>query len=328
MPIDELIRALEADGWSVRQVTTSQPYVLEIRRGEEAKRLRVYIWNVTPGGPSGVRPTGEWRIQKMVHEPLTIHGTASTLLLGWNPGRRVFVSWNPRVHQQASYSTSIQVPQEVLDEAATEGLAVHHRSNPTEVVVSFVPESVSAVLTGLETLPIQTEDEEEATLVAEAASIQGPPADLVGAPAERQQTASNVNRWSRDARFRPRVLWAYKHACALCGLQFGLVQAAHIVPVSEADSTDETSNGVALCPTCHAAFDKNLLGLLPDYTVVVNRQKSLALKASGLADGLENWLKNLSAKATVPDEEGLRPNPAYVQRRLELLPAEWMPVHG
>lgn len=329
MPIDEFIRSLEADGWTVRHVTKRQPHTLQIRRGDELRRLRVYIWNVTAGGPSDVRGPDERRIQKMVRGPLVIGAGATTLLLGWHEETGVFVSWNPLVHRNAAYSTSIHVPQRRLDEAAARGIAVHPRVEPPEVVVALAHRTVSQLLTGIDELPLHTDDAEEAELIARA-SEEGDLSldDLTGNLEERRQTAVKVRRWSREASFRPRVLAVYGEACAFCGLGLGLVQAAHIVPVSEEDSSDETSNGLALCPTCHAAFDTNLLGLLPDYSIVVNRETVERLGAARRARGFRGWLRRLRRRARVPNDPELSPNPAYVRRRLDLAPGNWDPIRG
>lgn len=328
MPIDKFVAALEADGWTVTWQPYGQPYVLDIQRGDETHRLRVYIWNVTPGGPSGVRPEGEFRIQKMVEGPLTIDDIAYTLLVGWYAEGQVFVSWNPLVHKDAAYSTSIQVPQKRLEEAGQRGIAVHPRENPPEVVIVFAPEAVSYVLHGLENLPLATDDPGVVEVIGEASSKAGvPPADLAGMPDEHQQVATKVTKWSRDASFRARVLWAYERRCAFCCIQLGIVHAAHILPVPQTGSTDETSNGICLCPTCHSAFDGNLIGMLEDGSIVVNRDKVNRLKAMALEGGLTDWMKRLNEKAIVPKEEALRPGPQFVKGRLAAFPGQWVGVH-
>ena len=49
----------------------------------------------------------------------------------------------------------------------------------------------------------------------------------------------------------------------MCGLDFGLVQAAHIYPVQAPNSVDEIWNGLALCSNHHTAFDRHLLWIEP-----------------------------------------------------------------
>jgi len=49
-----------------------------------------------------------------------------------------------------------------------------------------------------------------------------------------------------------------------------MVDACHIVPFSE--SYDDTlTNGIALCPNLHRAFDRGLISISDDYTVLINK---------------------------------------------------------
>lgn len=49
-----------------------------------------------------------------------------------------------------------------------------------------------------------------------------------------------------------------------------MVDACHIVPFSECYD-DTLSNGIALCPNLHRAFDRGLIAISDDYTVLVNK---------------------------------------------------------
>ena len=72
--------------------------------------------------------------------------------------------------------------------------------------------------------------------------------------------------------FREKVLYAYKSQCTLCQLRhIELLDAAHIIPDGEPESTPTIDNGLALCKIHHAAFDKYFLGITPDYTVEVRK---------------------------------------------------------
>jgi putative restriction endonuclease len=54
-----------------------------------------------------------------------------------------------------------------------------------------------------------------------------------------------------------------------------MVDACHIVPFSI--SYDDTiTNGLALCPNLHRAFDRGLIAISDDYRVVVSEGKSKA----------------------------------------------------
>jgi putative restriction endonuclease len=70
--------------------------------------------------------------------------------------------------------------------------------------------------------------------------------------------------------FRERVLLAYKNQCTLCSLKHPeLLDAAHIIGDNEEFGDPIISNGLSLCKIHHAAFDKNILGINPDYIVHV-----------------------------------------------------------
>ena len=67
----------------------------------------------------------------------------------------------------------------------------------------------------------------------------------------------------RNSAFRKAVLKAHGYKCACCGVDIPeLLEAAHIVPVAN-DGTDHPSNGNALCPTHHSAFDRHYFTLEP-----------------------------------------------------------------
>lgn len=70
--------------------------------------------------------------------------------------------------------------------------------------------------------------------------------------------------------FREQVLHAYREHCAFCSLHHAeLLDAAHIVPDREEEGAPRVPNGLALCKIHHAAFDRNILGVRPDFKIEV-----------------------------------------------------------
>jgi putative restriction endonuclease len=70
--------------------------------------------------------------------------------------------------------------------------------------------------------------------------------------------------------FRFRVLLAYQNQCSLCQLKHPeLLDAAHIIGDREGEGDPIVPNGLSLCKIHHAAFDKNIIGINPDYNVQV-----------------------------------------------------------
>lgn len=98
---------------------------------------------------------------------------------------------------------------------------------------------------------------------------------LVGSklPAESEVEILCKRRRSQGY-FRQAVLANFNDTCAISGCRIrGLVEAAHIL--SWADHPNERlrqSNGLALNPFFHAAFDQNLLGISPDGKVNLSRR--------------------------------------------------------
>jgi len=72
----------------------------------------------------------------------------------------------------------------------------------------------------------------------------------------------------RDPTFRQRVLRAYEHRCAVCGLDLRIgsataaIEAAHI-QWFQAKGPDIESNGLALCSLHHKVFDLGGFTVLP-----------------------------------------------------------------
>lgn len=97
--------------------------------------------------------------------------------------------------------------------------------------------------------------------------------------AARDRVNQLTNRAVRDRNFRKNVLRAYGERCAITGLRLingggrAEVEAAHIRPV-ESDGPDIVSNGLALSGTAHWMFDRGLVALDDDFSILVSRQSN------------------------------------------------------
>ncbi|TDE95070.1 restriction endonuclease [Occultella glacieicola] len=88
--------------------------------------------------------------------------------------------------------------------------------------------------------------------------------------------------------FRTRVLVAYETQCAICELKHGsLLDAAHIVPDSNARGVPTVDNGLALCKIHHAAYDQNMLGVTADYEVRIAHDLLAEIDGPMLKHGLQ-----------------------------------------
>lgn len=75
--------------------------------------------------------------------------------------------------------------------------------------------------------------------------------------------------------FRKAVLEIYDGRCAISGikLEFGknvtIIDACHIIPFADGKG-DTITNGIALSPTLHRAFDRGMVSVTDDYRVLVH----------------------------------------------------------
>jgi putative restriction endonuclease len=118
-------------------------------------------------------------------------------------------------------------------------------------------------------------------LVEQEATRYDPPAHQLDeplAPFERPVIERLLSRPYRDVAFRRKVRLAYDYRCAISGLRLRNgggrpeVQAAHIRPV-ERQGSDSVRNGLALSGTLHWMFDRGLISVAKDYTILVSRNK-------------------------------------------------------
>ncbi|EAZ82836.1 HNH endonuclease [Algoriphagus machipongonensis] len=93
----------------------------------------------------------------------------------------------------------------------------------------------------------------------------------------RLQVAEEEVVYVRNWTFKKLVPKVYQSTCAISGMKVGsingrsLIDACHIVPFSQ-DQDDRISNGIALCPNLHRAFDSGLVSIDQDYRVLVSDQ--------------------------------------------------------
>nr|WP_246323925.1 HNH endonuclease [Petropleomorpha daqingensis] len=81
---------------------------------------------------------------------------------------------------------------------------------------------------------------------------------------------------------------AYETRCAVCSLNHReLLDAAHIIPDNDPRGAPVVANGLALCKLHHAAYDKNILGIRPDYTVEIHHRLLHEVDGPMLRHGLQ-----------------------------------------
>lgn len=106
----------------------------------------------------------------------------------------------------------------------------------------------------------------------------GPQIDDAAQPFERPVIERLTSRPYRDVAFRRKVRAAYDYRCAMSGLRLRNgggrpeVQAAHIRPVDHQGS-DAVRNGLALSGTLHWMFDRGLVSVAEDWSILVSHNK-------------------------------------------------------
>lgn len=326
--VDEFVENLERYGATVLRETRperTRPARIRVVTTEKRTECLIFLWTITPGGGGeGVRPARERRIQITNVARLPMEPGVRTLLGGWSAEFEVYAFWDARRHTQFSVnSPSLQVSADTLETAQAMGITTQLR--PTlegqEVVVSVSPASLLWYLEN--GMPLHNA-EEDATAVVEL--INATPEverNFVDSSKSEIQTARRYDlvetmRAYRDAKFRPAVLQAYNYKCAVCYCDLKLVDAAHILPVSHSSSTDEVTNGIALCRLHHGAYDNALLGIQSTYQIVINPLCTRRLEEIGLATGLEQFRSTLPEVIRVPFSIEARPDPALLRLGLHV----------
>lgn len=102
--------------------------------------------------------------------------------------------------------------------------------------------------------------------------------DEAALPFDRPVIERLTSRPYRDVAFRRKVRAAYDYRCAMSGLRLRNgggrpeVNAAHIRPV-ERQGSDAVRNGLALSGTLHWMFDRGLLSVADDWSILISRNK-------------------------------------------------------
>jgi putative restriction endonuclease len=319
----KVIEAVQSSGWNVLYGSPldALPFTVRMYGEGESYALRIYIWNLSHGGKT--RHADEYRIQVKVDRFQQVSGQ-KTLVLGWSDDIGVFAGFDVRKHSgRLGYSSSIQVSLETLRKATINGISAHDKGNE-EMAVAFLPEFFADYVRNLELLHDfgesaqdlrsleivieQVADEEKVVDEAEMNEFSLP----------RRTVVRTITQRLREASFKRRVLTAYNSRCAFCSLQLKLVDAAHIVPVAQEDSTDNTSNGLALCSLHHRAYDNALITIDESFQTLVNKKQMDYLRSISHDGGMEQFVENLRPVIHTPPSKRDRPNADFIKQANQL----------
>jgi putative restriction endonuclease len=270
-------------------------------------RVLIYLWTLTPDRSRQGRPPGEHKIQMIgdgqqrgQREDMLFLSDSETVLAGYSPDYGVFVIWEARLHEQFAYSRNVQVREHLLEEARRTGWAVdvpRRVTNGFEVRGAVSPGNFARFIRLAREAEVRglTAERKEAFLLSSGGDAPGEnefPTYL-----ERLRERELIMRATRDITFAPRVKAAFNYMCAVCNAQLDIVEAAHIIPVSEEGSIDDVWNGIALCPNHHTLFDSRLLLIRPNLQVSCDDAVIQFLRGEGRAGGADELLLRYSSSS-------------------------------
>ncbi len=307
--------AVRLGGWNLLYLNSGKhPARYQIYRGAERHTVKVYIWNITHGGLG--RAESEYRIQVTGFESLAREEDQRSLLLGWWDTEQVFGAWDIRQHLgRLGSSPSMQISRETLLGARLSGFKSYLNAKG-ENALGIRPDFMGTYIHNLESLHDSGKIPDEADLLSK---LTDNPADVSDVDIEttikkeRQYAIVSTKRALREIDFRRRVLNAYNASCAMCGVQLRLIDGAHVLPAAHPESTDTTSNGIALCAIHHRAYDAGLVTFDVDFNSHLNESMVDNLKSSGQSEGLDAFCEGLQPVLSIPAAKNDRPHRFFVE---------------
>lgn len=278
-----------------------------------AEELSCYAWTLTSGG----RPSlgNEYRIQMTsVKSPLEVASHGPTVVVGYEPRLNLFAGFDLERHRVfTAGSPSVQIDVNELQQAETDGLSFHRKSND-EIAIGIRPDMFIVYATNAAVLHRYGREANILRLLnAGVRDHRVSETDLKVLSKERRRVVMEVTRLSREAKFKHQVLFAYGYRCAVTRIQLRLVEAAHILPVAARGSVDVVQNGIALSPTYHRAFDAGLIYLDEGLSMRLSEGSRGVLQRLNLAGGLDAFSAPLGPIFLPPDALQ-RPSANFIKR--------------
>jgi len=314
--VDSILNAIQQSGGVsvyVSESVRTHPRRFTVQYLEQTFSLWVYIWTLTQGGRQSL--PNEYRIQMTaVSSPLPINSQGYSVLLGYYPDLNLFAGFDIKQHMTfTTGSPSVQININTLHNALQNGLAFTTKDNQEIAVAIRTDQFLNYVLNAKRLHQYGSDTSTLNLLIKAAQSEEITQQDIESITVERQKIVTNVSRYARAANFRQQVLNAYDNRCAVTRTQLRLVDAAHILPVVAQNSRDHVSNGIALSPTMHRAYDNCLIYLDENYQMKLNNEKANELIAHNLHAGLEPLKLLLDKPIHLPADRNQRPQLQFIR---------------
>jgi len=295
-----------------RYISGKNPYCFLINK----KTFYIFIHNVHDSG-KGRTNTDECRIQVSKSKNFLAAQASGlpVLFLGYSTADNTFTAWDPleqtkRINKKKVISLYSRFS--TLKRAAENGLAVYI-DDDKQVIVSFKPEYLGLYLENFQ--GIHKSNEENLLNLIKTSDLTAPTEEEVGEKVNlgKVQFVVTHRQFRRDPDFRVAVYEAYSERCAMCGIQLELVEAAHIVPHSEAGGKDELVNGLCLCSLHHKAYDKGLIYVDAEYKILINEPKIEYLTKVKKDGGFPKFSKLQFDKLELPRSRAAYPSKEYIK---------------
>ena len=132
----------------------------------------------------------------------------------------------------------------------------------------------------------------------------------------RRYLITETKRRLHQPVFASQVMLAYDTKCAVCSLAHReLLDAAHIMPDNHPCGLPVIKNGLALCKIHHAAYDRNILGIRPDYVVEIHQRLLTEIDGPMLTYGLQGH--HGEHLRQIPRARAEQPDPGRLEYRYQ-----------
>ncbi len=278
-------------------ISGKNPYRFSVNK----QSFYILIKNVHESG-EGRSNQDECRIQisKSREFNTALFSENPVIVLGYFHDYKVFTAWDPYLMKDRfnlKQSISVYSRFNIQKKASKFGISNYVDGNQ-QSIISFLPEYLGLYLENHRYIH-RLQDIELLELIKKSDESNDDDS-FEEVDLDKHKFTITHKRYKRDKNFRETIYEAYGHKCAMCDVGLGIVEAAHIIPISDEDGTDEIDNGICLCPLHHKAYDNGIIYFNEEYDIKLNDHKIEYLIKMGLDSGIQQ-LKNISHnKLTLP----------------------------